>query len=128
MIELSSFFSSRRRHTRYWRDWSSDVCSSDLALNTDFIDNSAGVDTSDREVNLKVLLTGVPRAERDAVLRSVEDEVAAAVLADNALQARALSVCAAQAPFLLDRHAQLIGDLERHGLRSEEHTSELQSR
>src|SRR3712207_7288119 len=28
----SFFFSSRRRHTRYWRDWSSDVCSSDLAL------------------------------------------------------------------------------------------------
>src|SRR5215203_6267787 len=26
------FFSSRRRHTRYWRDWSSDVCSSDLAI------------------------------------------------------------------------------------------------
>src|SRR3712207_7923799 len=26
------FFSSRRRHTRYWRDWSSDVCSSDLVL------------------------------------------------------------------------------------------------
>ncbi|WP_457037721.1 NAD-glutamate dehydrogenase domain-containing protein [Geodermatophilus sp. SYSU D01176] len=87
-----------------------------VALNTDFIDNSAGVDTSDREVNLKVLLAGVPRAERDAVLRAVEGEVAAAVLADNALQARALSVCAAQAPFLLDRHAQLIGDLERHGL------------
>src|SRR3712207_3793242 len=29
------FFSSRRRHTRYWRDWSSDVCSSDLSLLTD---------------------------------------------------------------------------------------------
>src|SRR5215203_4606505 len=29
------FFSSRRRHTRYWRDWSSDVCSSDLALRRD---------------------------------------------------------------------------------------------
>src|SRR3712207_8022441 len=29
------FFSSRRRHTRYWRDWSSDVCSSDLILATD---------------------------------------------------------------------------------------------
>src|SRR5947209_18534640 len=28
---MSFFFSSRRRHTRYWRDWSSDVCSSDLA-------------------------------------------------------------------------------------------------
>src|SRR3712207_6850183 len=30
----SVFFSSRRRHTRYWRDWSSDVCSSDLAFLT----------------------------------------------------------------------------------------------
>src|SRR3712207_7413519 len=30
------FFSSRRRHTRYWRDWSSDVCSSDLAVITFF--------------------------------------------------------------------------------------------
>src|SRR3712207_2350788 len=30
------FFSSRRRHTRYWRDWSSDVCSSDLTGNTAF--------------------------------------------------------------------------------------------
>src|SRR3712207_9190576 len=29
------FFSSRRRHTRYWRDWSSDVCSSDLGLPND---------------------------------------------------------------------------------------------
>src|SRR5438445_12403713 len=28
------FFSSRRRHTRYWRDWSSDVCSSDLGVET----------------------------------------------------------------------------------------------
>src|SRR5215203_1352753 len=31
------FFSSRRRHTRYWRDWSSDVCSSDLALRVGFV-------------------------------------------------------------------------------------------
>src|SRR3712207_8523467 len=31
VISLFFFFSSRRRHTRYWRDWSSDVCSSDLA-------------------------------------------------------------------------------------------------
>src|SRR3712207_8673391 len=31
------FFSSRRRHTRYWRDWSSDVCSSDLALVADHL-------------------------------------------------------------------------------------------
>src|SRR5947209_18526432 len=32
------FFSSRRRHTRYWRDWSSDVCSSDLDLRGAFVD------------------------------------------------------------------------------------------
>src|SRR5947209_19882655 len=31
LVSLRFFFSSRRRHTRYWRDWSSDVCSSDLA-------------------------------------------------------------------------------------------------
>src|SRR3712207_8479647 len=31
-IVIFFFFSSRRRHTRYWRDWSSDVCSSDLAV------------------------------------------------------------------------------------------------
>src|SRR5215203_6718250 len=31
------FFSSRRRHTRYWRDWSSDVCSSDLPADSDFV-------------------------------------------------------------------------------------------
>src|SRR3712207_980294 len=33
MVLYVFFFSSRRRHTRYWRDWSSDVCSSDLELN-----------------------------------------------------------------------------------------------
>src|SRR3712207_7426700 len=36
------FFSSRRRHTRYWRDWSSDVCSSDLA----FVERSCAGDTA----------------------------------------------------------------------------------
>src|SRR3712207_9124949 len=38
------FFSSRRRHTRYWRDWSSDVCSSDLDTPTAFILSRQGVD------------------------------------------------------------------------------------
>src|SRR5947209_10497878 len=33
----SSFFSSRRRHTRYWRDWSSDVCSSDLSVERGYL-------------------------------------------------------------------------------------------
>ncbi|MFW3168907.1 NAD-glutamate dehydrogenase domain-containing protein [Geodermatophilus sp. CPCC 206100] len=89
-----------------------------VRLHTDFIDNAAGVDTSDREVNLKILLAGPVRdgdltgAERDALLRELTDEVAAAVLADSAHQVRALTVCADQAPFLLDRHAALIRDLE----------------
>src|SRR3712207_4564809 len=34
------FFSSRRRHTRYWRDWSSDVCSSDLAMDQELVSDS----------------------------------------------------------------------------------------
>src|SRR5438445_8461795 len=39
---FSFFFSSRRRHTRYWRDWSSDVCSSDLAIRITHIFVGAG--------------------------------------------------------------------------------------
>src|SRR3712207_8316345 len=37
MVLLFGFFSSRRRHTRYWRDWSSDVCSSDLEIERELI-------------------------------------------------------------------------------------------
>jgi glutamate dehydrogenase len=86
--------------------------------NTDFIDNAAGVDTSDREVNLKILLDGavadgeLDRDDRDELLRSLTDEVAAAVLTDTARQIRAISVSVSQAPFLLDRHARLIHNLE----------------
>src|SRR3712207_8850552 len=36
-LTQSSFFSSRRRHTRYWRDWSSDVCSSDLVVERELL-------------------------------------------------------------------------------------------
>src|SRR5258707_2867766 len=38
IVDNSFFFSSRRRHTRYWRDWSSDVCSSDLFIEADVLD------------------------------------------------------------------------------------------
>src|SRR3712207_9034822 len=43
------FFSSRRRHTRYWRDWSSDVCSSDLSRST--ATSSGGVSTPIRSAS-----------------------------------------------------------------------------
>src|SRR3712207_8983295 len=51
------FFSSRRRHTRYWRDWSSDVCSSDLMLD----EATSAVDTATEQLvqrSLEKLLAG----------------------------------------------------------------------
>src|SRR5690606_6857233 len=69
-----------------------------VLLNTDFIDNSAGVDTSDHEVNIKILLgDAVVRGEldlpgRNALLASMTDEVARLVLWDNIRQNQALSV------------------------------------
>ena len=69
-----------------------------VLLNTDFIDNSAGVDTSDHEVNIKILLTGevqkkrLKLAERNKLLAAMTDEVAQLVLNDNYRQNQALSL------------------------------------
>ena len=66
--------------------------------NTDFIDNSAGVDCSDNEVNIKIALAAAKRSgklsepKRVALLESMTDEVAEIVLEDNRLQALALSI------------------------------------
>ncbi|HEV2561378.1 MAG TPA: NAD-glutamate dehydrogenase [Rhizomicrobium sp.] len=90
-------------------------------LNTDAIDNSAGVDTSDHEVNLKILLSGPLRRgelsadDRDALLTEMTDDVAAHVLKDNYDQTLALSVAQSRAPKDLDGHARFIRDLERRG-------------
>ncbi|WP_232303533.1 NAD-glutamate dehydrogenase domain-containing protein [Pseudofrankia sp. DC12] len=100
-----------------------------VRLNTDFLDNSAGVDTSDHEVNLKILLAGavddgeLTRAGRDELLAALADDVAAAVLDDSAQQAAAVNLSAAYASFYLDRHRRLLRNLEaRSGLvRSLEH-------
>src|SRR3546814_3012561 len=68
-----------------------------VLINTDFIDNSAGVDTSDHEVNIKILLNGQVQAcklkveERNKLLKSMTDEVAGLVLNDNYRQNQALS-------------------------------------
>ncbi|HEX3610343.1 MAG TPA: NAD-glutamate dehydrogenase [Sporichthyaceae bacterium] len=87
-------------------------------INTDAIDNSAGVDTSDHEVNIKILLDvpGTEAADRAKLLASMTDEVAALVLADNYAQNVALAVAAVQAPALLHVHSRLIRSLERAGL------------
>ena len=90
-------------------------------LNTDFIDNSAGVDCSDHEVNIKILLGEAERSgrlsrpQRDELLRRMTDEVAALVLRDNYLQTQALSVTQAVSAHLLERLARFVKELERGG-------------
>ncbi|QUH02526.1 NAD-glutamate dehydrogenase [Saccharopolyspora erythraea] len=90
-------------------------------INTDFIDNAAGVNTSDREVNLKILLNTavadgeITRAQRDEILAANADDVARAVLEDSRLQTRVLGVVQADAAVYLDQHAQEIHNFERHG-------------
>ena len=88
-------------------------------LNTDFIDNSAGVDTSDHEVNIKILLAGAIAAdelrpnERGTLLHALTDEVAAHVLRHNDGQNMALAVARYQAPRLLHVHARYLRQLLR---------------
>ncbi|MEI9991057.1 MAG: NAD-glutamate dehydrogenase [Rhizomicrobium sp.] len=90
-------------------------------INTDAIDNSAGVDTSDHEVNLKILLGGPQRRgeltpeARDALLGAMTDDVAAHVLKDNYDQTLALSVAQGRAVRDLDAHGRYMRDLERRG-------------
>ncbi|MFI4948923.1 MAG: NAD-glutamate dehydrogenase domain-containing protein, partial [Alphaproteobacteria bacterium] len=90
-------------------------------IDTDAIDNSAGVSMSDHEVNIKILLghaiaTGALGAqERDPLLKQMTDDVAALVLRDNYLQGEALSVAEARGPGALDRQARLIRELEKSG-------------
>ncbi len=91
-------------------------------INTDFIDNSAGVSCSDREVNIKILLREVVEAgdmtmkQRDQLLAEMTDEVAALVLRDNVLQNLALSVGQSQAGQLVDPQMRLMRRLEERGL------------
>jgi glutamate dehydrogenase len=92
-------------------------------INTDAIDNSAGVDCSDHEVNIKILLDRLVaagelgRADRDALLASMTDEVAELVLADNRDQNVVLGVARAHAAAMAGVHRRLSADLEeRRGL------------
>ncbi|MFF3864987.1 NAD-glutamate dehydrogenase [Micromonospora sp. NPDC001898] len=88
---------------------------------TDFIDNAAGVDCSDHEVNIKILLNtavadeALTRPERDELLAGMTEEVGELVLRDNYDQARAINNSQAQAASLLPVHRRMIGELERSG-------------
>ncbi len=90
-------------------------------VNTDAIDNSAGVDTSDHEVNIKILLDAVVAAgdmtdkQRGELLAGMTDEVAALVLRNNYGQNIALASAVAQAPSMLNVHGRYLRRLERDG-------------
>ncbi|MDF9804163.1 glutamate dehydrogenase [Streptomyces sp. HB372] len=90
-------------------------------INTDAIDNSAGVDTSDHEVNIKILLNGLVRdgdmtvKQRNKLLADMTDEVGALVLRNNYAQNVALSNASAQAPSLLHAQQRFMRRLERDG-------------
>ena len=90
-------------------------------IDTDAIDNSAGVSMSDHEVNIKILLgqaiaTGALGAhEREPLLAQLKDDVAVLVLRDNYLQGQALSVAEAKGPAAINRQVLLIRELEKTG-------------
>ena len=90
-------------------------------INTDFIDNSAGVDCSDNEVNIKIALASARRAKRitlaarNTLLGSMTDEVGAIVLEDNRLQALALSIAQAGGAKATPSYTRLIEQLEDRG-------------
>lgn len=90
-------------------------------LYTDFIDNSGGVDCSDHEVNIKILLDGIVKAgdlsdkQRNELLAQMTDEVGSLVLADNYQQAQAISVSEHLKLPLFDEHARFLKSLEKRG-------------
>jgi len=90
-------------------------------LNTDAIDNSAGVDCSDHEVNIKIALGAAMQKgkltleKRDAFLAGMTDEVARLVLRDNTLQTHAITIAQLQGFDSLESQVRLMRHLERDG-------------
>lgn len=90
-------------------------------LNTDFIDNSAGVDCSDHEVNIKILLNHIvvrgdmTEKQRNQLLASMTDEVAQLVLQDNYFQNKAISLASYLTVQDLNLNIQFLNALEQEG-------------
>jgi glutamate dehydrogenase len=92
-----------------------------VSINTDAIDNSAGVDTSDHEVNLKILLSLRTDADfttekRNQLLASLTDDVGRQVLDDNIYQNELLTVARAQAHSMAPVHQRMMRDWHKHGV------------
>ncbi len=88
---------------------------------TDAIDNSAGVDCSDHEVNIKILANAVVASDdmtvkqRDQLLESMTDDVAAHVLRDNYLQTQCIDLCAVDGPLAFNEQSRFMQHLEAIG-------------
>lgn len=88
---------------------------------SDFIDNSAGVDCSDHEVNLKILLNRIVESkdmtdkQRNELLERLTDDVAKLVLTNNYRQTGAISYAAMRAPYIVDEYIRFMEELERDG-------------
>ncbi len=88
---------------------------------TDFIDNSAGVSCSDKEVNIKILLDGVVKEgdltfkQRNELLSEMTKDVEELVLRENFLQTRAISLLVTQSLRSIELHSRYINELERTG-------------
>ncbi|HJS93734.1 MAG TPA: NAD-glutamate dehydrogenase [Solirubrobacteraceae bacterium] len=89
-------------------------------INTDAIDNAAGVNCSDHEVNIKILLDGLvadgdmTSKQRNELLAEMTDAVGEQVLYGSYTQTQAVSLAMAQAPSMVDVHARLIRYLEQN--------------
>ena len=90
--------------------------------NTDFIDNAGGVDCSDHEVNIKILLDGLVEdktlspEERNELLYAMTDDVSALVLHNNYRQTQAISLAEAEAGLRSVEYSRLISDYEHRGI------------
>ena len=90
-------------------------------INSDAVDNSAGVDTSDHEVNIKILLNQLVAAgdmtikQRNKLLEEMTDEIACLVLRHNQMQSKRLSLSTMQSIKLFNYHRLLIKQLEAEG-------------
>jgi glutamate dehydrogenase len=95
-------------------------------INTDAMDNSAGVDCSDHEVNIKILLNAeisagkLTLSARNKLLVEMTDEVAELVLRDNYQQSQTLSMLQLRGPQLLDAQSRMMKLFEREGLLNRE--------
>ncbi|MBT6036865.1 MAG: NAD-glutamate dehydrogenase [Kordiimonadaceae bacterium] len=95
-----------------------EYCLNGGMMNTDAVDNSAGVDCSDNEVNIKILLNSIvadgkmTQKQRDTLLEAMTDDVADLVLRDNYLQSQAISIAKSSSIRQLDSFTRYLDDLE----------------